>query len=131
MASTPFTLSYFGVLLERGWAEGITKVRHLFAEIRRRGYTGSFSHLARFLAPWRSGEPFLDGDQKMHAEQEELAPVRVRTAQAAWFRDRVGSSGSRIRNVMMVALARKLLIALWRFVTDGVMPEGAVMRPSI
>jgi hypothetical protein len=74
MASTPSTPAYFGVLLERRWAEGITKVRHLFAEIRHRGYTGSFSHLARFLAPWRSGEPSLEGD-----EQEEPAPVRVRT----------------------------------------------------
>ena len=59
MASKPCTPTYFGVLLERRWAEGITKVRHLFAEIRHRGYTGSFSHLARFLAPWRSGEPSL------------------------------------------------------------------------
>ena len=74
MASTPSTPAYFGVLLERRWAEGITKVRHLFAEIRHRGYTGSFSHLARFLAPWRSGEASLEGD-----EQEEPAPVRVRT----------------------------------------------------
>ena len=74
MASTPSTPAYFGVLLERRWAEGITKVRHLFAEIRHRGYTGSFSHLARFLAPWRSGEPSLEGD-----EQEEPAPVRLRT----------------------------------------------------
>src|SRR3984885_12757328 len=53
MASTPSTPAYFGVLLGRRWAEGITKIRHLFAEIRHRGYTGSFSHLARFLAPWR------------------------------------------------------------------------------
>ena len=74
MTSTPSTPAYFGVLLERRWAEGITKVRHLLAEIRHRGYTGSFSHLARFLAPWRSGEPSLEGD-----EQEEPAPVRVRT----------------------------------------------------
>ena len=59
MASTPSAPAYFGVLLERRWAEGITKVRHLFAEIRHRGYTGSFSHLARFLG--------------------ERAPVRVRT----------------------------------------------------
>jgi hypothetical protein len=73
-ASTSSTPAYFGVLLERRWAEGITKVRHLFAEIRHRGYTGSFSHLARFLAPWRSGEPSLEGD-----ELEEPAPVRVRT----------------------------------------------------
>jgi transposase len=74
MASTPSTPAYFAVLLELRWAEGITKVRHLFAEIRHRGYTGSFSHLARFLAPWRSGEPSLEGD-----EQEEPAPVRMRT----------------------------------------------------
>ena len=46
----------------------------------------------------------------------------------AWFRDRVSSIGRRIRKVMVVALARKLLIALWRFVIDGVMPEGAVME---
>jgi transposase len=30
---------------------------------------------------------------------------------------------------MVVALARKLLIALWRFVIDGVLPEGAVLKP--
>ena len=77
MASTPSSPAYFGVLLERRWAEGITKVRHLFEEIRRRGYTGSFSHLARFLAPWRSGAPSLDDD-----EQEALAPVRMRTLDA-------------------------------------------------
>ena len=73
-ASTPSSPAYFGVLLERRWAEGITKVRHLFEEIRRRGYIGSFSHLARFLAPWRSAAPSVDDD-----EQEALAPVRVRT----------------------------------------------------
>ena len=74
MASKPCTPAYFGALLARLWAEGITKVRHLLAEIRNRGYTGSFSHLARFLAPWRGRRPPPDA-----AEQEELAPVLVRT----------------------------------------------------
>jgi hypothetical protein len=73
MASTPSNPAYFSVLLERRWAEGITKVRHLLAEMRHRGYTGSFTHLARFLSPWRSGELSLQGP-----EQEEPAPVRVR-----------------------------------------------------
>jgi transposase len=73
MASTPSNPAYFSVLLERRWAEGITKVRHLLDEIRRRGYTGPFTHLARFLSPWRSGQPSLEGP-----EQEEAAPVRVR-----------------------------------------------------
>ena len=40
MASTPSNPAYFGVLLERRWAEGITKVRHLFAEIRHRAIPG-------------------------------------------------------------------------------------------
>ena len=79
MASKPCTPAFFGALLARRWAEGITKVRHLFAEIRHRGYTGSYSHLARFLAPWRSCEPSFDGDEQVRAEQEEPAPVRVRT----------------------------------------------------
>ena len=79
MASTPSTPAYFGALLARRWAEGITKVRHLFAEIRHRGYTGSYSHLARFLAPWRNDKPSFDGDEPAPVEQEEPAPVHVRT----------------------------------------------------
>jgi Transposase len=58
MASTPSNPAYFGVLLERRWAEGITKVRRLLDEIRRRGYTGpslisrvSFSHGAAASLP--------------------------------------------------------------------------------
>jgi transposase len=74
MESKPCTPAHFGALLARLWAEGITKVRHLLAEIRNRGYTGSFSHLARFLAPWRRRRPPPDA-----AEQEELAPVLVQT----------------------------------------------------
>ena len=41
-------------------------------------------------------------------------------AQVVWFRERVGKTGRRLRKVMVVALARKLLIALWRYATDGV-----------
>ena len=53
MAPKPSTPAYFGTFLAASWAQGTTKVRHLFSDIRRRGYTGSFSHLARFVAPWR------------------------------------------------------------------------------
>ena len=35
-----------------------------------------------------------------------------------------------MRKVMVVGLARKLLIALWRFATQGVVPESAVMKPA-
>ena len=46
---------------------------------------------------------------------------------AAWFRDRVGSLQGRIRRITIVALARKLLIAIWRFVTLDLAPEGAII----
>ena len=48
---------------------------------------------------------------------------------AQWFRARTeGPKGAR-KTTMIVALARKLLIALWRMVTTGVVPEGVVLRP--
>ena len=51
------------------------------------------------------------------------------SALAKWFRLRTeGPSGVR-RTTMIVALARKLLIALWRLVTTGEVPEGVVLRP--
>ena len=59
MAPKPSTPAYFGAFLARSWAEGTTKVRHLFSDIRHRGYTCSYSHLARFLAPWRSSGAYL------------------------------------------------------------------------
>ena len=46
-----------------------------------------------------------------------------------WFHERV-RLGGRMRKTIIVALARKLLIALWRYTTAGVVIEGAVMKPA-
>ena len=52
------------------------------------------------------------------------------SALAQWFRSRTeGPSGVR-KTTMIVALARKLLIALWRLVTTGEVPDGIVLRPA-
>ena len=48
--------------------------------------------------------------------------------QARWFQERVGAGKGRIRRTMIVALARKLMVALWRYVTQGLVPEGAVIK---
>jgi transposase len=48
-----------------------------------------------------------------------------------WFRERVGKVKGRIRKIAIVALARKLMVALWRYLQTGVVPSGAVMRPSL
>lgn len=47
---------------------------------------------------------------------------------AQWYRQRAESGRKDVRKVMIVALARKLLIALWRFATQGVVPEGIRLR---
>jgi len=48
-----------------------------------------------------------------------------------WFRERVRDIKGRIRRIAIVALARKLMVALWRYLTTGVVPAGAVMRPTL
>jgi len=52
------------------------------------------------------------------------------SALAQWFRKRTESARGDIRKTMIVALARKLLIALWRYVTLGEVPQGIVLRPT-
>jgi hypothetical protein len=47
-----------------------------------------------------------------------------------WFHSRVGKERGRIRRISIVALARKLLIAVWRYVTHGEIPEGAVLKAA-
>jgi transposase len=45
-----------------------------------------------------------------------------------WFRERVGQLQGRTRRIAIVAMARKLLIALWRYVETGVVPDGIALR---
>jgi transposase len=52
------------------------------------------------------------------------------SALARWYRARTADARGGTRKTMIVALARKLLIALWRLVTTGEMPEGVVLHPA-
>jgi transposase len=64
----------------------------------------------------------------------ELAWLWVRhqpdSALSIWFRERVGNERGRVRRIAVVALARKLLIALWRYVTQGEVPERVVLKAA-
>jgi transposase len=51
-----------------------------------------------------------------------------RSALTLWFAARVKRNGGRLKKTTIVALARKLLIALWKYVTAGVLIEGAAMK---
>jgi len=52
------------------------------------------------------------------------------SALTQWYQRRVAVAKGDVRKTMIIALARKLLIALWRYVTEGEVPAGAVLRPA-
>jgi transposase len=90
--------------------------------------------------PWRSGSIDREqgiskaGNRRLRTTLIELAWLWVRhqpdSALTCWFRARVGTKRGRVRRIAIVALARKLLIALWRYVTHGEVPEGAVLKAT-
>jgi transposase len=49
---------------------------------------------------------------------------------SGWYQHRFGHGSSRMRRIGIVALARKLLIELWRYLEKGIPPEGAVLQPQ-
>ena len=48
-----------------------------------------------------------------------------------WFKERFDESGKRMRRVGLVALARRLLIALWRYLKYGIVPDGAIINAEV
>ena len=53
------------------------------------------------------------------------------SALAQWYQRRFATGGSRQRRIGIVALARKLLIALWRYVDQAIVPEGARLKVTV
>jgi transposase len=52
------------------------------------------------------------------------------SALSLWFKQRVGDQTGRVKRIAIVALARKLMVALWRFLTQGLVPENAIVRAA-
>ena len=88
--------------------------------------------------PYASGESAREqgiskaGNRRVRVLTVQLAwcwlRYQPRSALAQWFNARFAGGGSRIRRIGIVALARRLLIALWRYVEYGVIPEGATLK---
>lgn len=74
------------------------------------------------------------GNARVRALAIEIAWLWLRyqpdSALSRWFRERFGSSGSRHKRVGIVALARKLLVALWHYLEHGVIPDGAKLKTA-
>jgi transposase len=89
-------------------------------------------------APFQSGETSHDqgitraGNKHVRRLMVQLAWSWLRyqptSALSRWYRERFGGGGKRMRRIGIVALARKLLIALWRYVDTGTVPEGAQLK---
>jgi len=89
-------------------------------------------------SPFRSGTMVREqgiskaGNPKARKTMVELAWLWLRyqpdSSLSIWFRERVGAMKGRIRRITIVALARKLLVALWRYLETGVAPQGAVLK---
>jgi transposase len=73
------------------------------------------------------------GNRRLRTAVVELAWLWLRyqpgSALSRWFAERLGQTGGRMRKVLIVALARKLLVALWRLATQGLVPEGSALKP--
>jgi transposase len=88
--------------------------------------------------PFQSGDSSRDqgisksGNPRVRALLIEIAWGWLRwqpdSALSKWYMTKFGGGPGRMRRIGIVALARRLLIALWRFVENGVVPEGALLK---
>ena len=91
-------------------------------------------------SPYNSGDSEREqgiskaGNGRLRALLVELAWSWLRyqseSALAQWYGRRFAHGGKRLRRIGIVALARRLLIALWRYVEHGVIPEGAKLKAA-
>jgi transposase len=112
------------------WSEG------LFRHFDNRRQVAAYAGLAP--TPWQSGSINREqgvsksGNPRLRTTLVELAWLWLRhqpqSALTLWFKERVKRNGGRLHKTTIVALARKLLVVLWKYVTAGVVIEGAVMK---
>jgi transposase len=96
------------------------------------------SYVGLTSSPFNSGAVTRDqgiskaGNRRARTTMIELAWLWLRyqpdSALSQWFRERVGDAKGRLKRIMIVALARKLLVALWRYLETGLVPTGAALK---
>jgi transposase len=92
-------------------------------------------------APYQSGQIDYDqgitraGNAHVRRVMVQLAWGWIRhqpdSALTHWYQQRFGGGGTRVRKIGIVALARRLLIALWRYLETGAVPDGAQLKPIV
>jgi len=120
-----------------GPAFSATLVNELFyKDFRNRREVASYCGLTP--SPWKSGSIDREqgiskaGNHRARLKAIELAWLWLRhqpdSALSQWFRNRTANAGKRARRIAIVALARKLIVALWRYLATGLVPEQAMMK---
>lgn len=117
---------------------GVLHGEAFFRSFSNRRQVASYAGLAP--SPWQSGAMDREqgvskaGNKRLRTTMIQVAWLWLRhqpeSELTRWYEERVQSSGGRVRRVMIVALARKLLIALWQFVSAGVVPKGAILKTA-
>lgn len=107
-----------------------------YKDFRNRREVASYCGLTP--SPWQSGgidrEQGISkaGNPRARLKAIELAWLWLRhqpdSELSRWFRTRTANAGKRARRIAIVALARKLIVALWRYLTTGLVPAGATMK---
>lgn len=110
----------------------------MFRHFANRRQIAAYAGLAP--TPWQSGSVDREqgvskaGNPRLRTTLIQLAWLWLRnqpeSALAQWYQQRVRLNGGRLKKSMVVALARKLLVALWKYVTAGVVIEGALMKAA-
>ena len=105
-------------------------------DFRNQGQLGACAGLTP--TPYASGETEREqgiskaGNRRVRSLMIELSWLWLRyqpnSTLTQWFERRFAGGGKRMRRIGIVAMARRLLIALWRYVNDGVVPEGAIFK---
>ena len=108
----------------------------LYRHFDNRRQVAAYAGLAP--TPWKSGSidheqgVSKSGNPRLRTTMIQVAWLWTRhqpgSALSQWFFERVRRNGGRMRKTTIVALARKLLVAFWKYVTSGVVIEGAVMQ---
>ena len=128
-------------LLTRLRGIGPTSAHLLAEEVFHRDFANRRQVAAYFglePSPWQSGSVEREqgiskaGNRRARRTAIELAWLWLQyqpdSRLCRWFKDRVGAARGRVRRILLVALARKLVVALWRYLNAGVVPEGALTR---
>jgi transposase len=107
-----------------------------YKDFRNRRQVGAYCGVTP--SPWRSGgidrEQGISkaGNPRARLKAIELAWLWLRhqpeSELSRWFRTRTANASKRARRIAIVALARKLIVALWRYLTTGLVPAGATMK---